>query len=133
MLAFLLYFIPVIVILWLFWKQDADLTTLFYEKFGQSPQSLKGKVIWVTGASSGIGAVFAEILATIGAKLVLSGTREGPLMEVKRKCHALNPQLKDDDILFLPFDVTDIDGHEKRVRDVITHFGKVTFATIFSS
>lgn len=124
MLGFLLYLIPVIGILWFLWKLDADLTTLYYEKFGQSPTSLRGKVIWVTGASSGIGATFVEVLATIGAKLVLSGTREGPLMEVKRKCHALNPQLKDDDILFLPFDVTDIDGHEKRVSKVISHFGK---------
>ena len=41
--------------------------------------SLDGKVAWVTGAGSGIGQAAALALAEAGAKLVLSGRREGPL------------------------------------------------------
>lgn len=125
MLEFLLYLIPVIGVLWLFWKLDCDLTTWLYEKFGQSPSELCGKVIWVTGASSGIGAALAEILALHGAKIIISGTKEDLLTEVKRKCHAVNPSLKDKDVLQLPFDMTDIERHSDRFNEVIKHFGKV--------
>ena len=35
-----------------FW--DADLTTLFYEKYGKDlKKELSGKVVWITGASTG--------------------------------------------------------------------------------
>ena len=33
---------------------DADLTTLLYEKYGRNiREELRGKVVWITGASSG--------------------------------------------------------------------------------
>ena len=33
---------------------DADLTTLLYEKFGRNvSKELRGKVVWITGASAG--------------------------------------------------------------------------------
>jgi NADP-dependent 3-hydroxy acid dehydrogenase YdfG len=41
--------------------------------------SLESKVAWVTGAGSGIGQAAAVALAEAGAKVVLSGRREGPL------------------------------------------------------
>jgi NADP-dependent 3-hydroxy acid dehydrogenase YdfG len=43
---------------------------------------LDGKVAWVTGAGSGIGAATARALAAEGAAVVLSGRRRGPLEEV---------------------------------------------------
>lgn len=48
--------------------------------------SLKGKVIWITGASSGIGEHIAIRLAKSGVKLVLSGRRKEELKRVKDKC-----------------------------------------------
>ena len=47
---------------------------------------LKGKVIWITGASSGIGEHLAVRLASVGAKLVLSGKQKGELEFIARKC-----------------------------------------------
>lgn len=50
----------------------------------------KGKVVWVTGASSGIGEHIALALASHGAKLVLTARNEVELERVKRKCLGRN-------------------------------------------
>ena len=57
-----------------------------------------GKVAWITGASSGIGAALARDLASRGAHLVLSGRDEARLAEVAKDCG---------ETLILPFDVRD--------------------------
>jgi dehydrogenase/reductase SDR family protein 7 len=48
--------------------------------------TLCGKVMWVTGASSGIGEHIALALARGGAKLVLSARRSHELERVKSDC-----------------------------------------------
>jgi dehydrogenase/reductase SDR family protein 7 len=48
--------------------------------------SLKGKVVWVTGASSGIGKYLALHFANIGCKLVLSARSVEQLEEVRKEC-----------------------------------------------
>ncbi len=45
--------------------------------------SLKGKSALVTGASGGIGSAIAGVLVEAGANVVLSGTRQGRLNELK--------------------------------------------------
>ena len=50
--------------------------------------NLKNKVIWITGASSGIGEALAYELARKGAKLILSARRKGELERVKGNCIA---------------------------------------------
>ena len=57
-----------------------------------------GKVVWITGASSGIGAALARDVAGRGAHVVLSGRDEGRLAEVAADCG---------ETLILPFDVRD--------------------------
>jgi len=57
-----------------------------------------GKVAWITGASSGIGAALARELATRGAHVVLSGRDEARLAEVAATCG---------ETLLIPFDVRD--------------------------
>jgi NADP-dependent 3-hydroxy acid dehydrogenase YdfG len=46
---------------------------------------LDGKVVVVTGASSGLGAQWAPVLAAAGAKVVLAARREAELAEVAAK------------------------------------------------
>ena len=36
-------------VLWLFSKQDSDLVLTLFEKFGKRKDSLRGKVVWITG------------------------------------------------------------------------------------
>ena len=48
--------------------------------------SLSGQVIWITGASSGIGEELAYVLAAAGSKLVLSARRQSELQRVKQRC-----------------------------------------------
>jgi short-subunit dehydrogenase len=59
----------------------------------------RGSTIWITGASSGIGAALAEAFAAEGAALILSGRRREAL-------DALGARL-DAETLVLPFEVTD--------------------------
>jgi len=63
--------------------------------------NMRGKVIWLTGASSGIGEALAYELARHKVKLILSARRKEELERVKGNCHPLAQP----DIRLLPFDL----------------------------
>ncbi|XP_076169124.1 dehydrogenase/reductase SDR family member 7 [Ptiloglossa arizonensis] len=107
------------------WFLDCDLKLAFYEKFGKPISSLKGKVVWITGASSGIGEHLAYTLADAGCKLVLSARRKEELERVKAKCLERNKNLNDSHIEVLVLDIGDINNHEIALKHVISKFGKL--------
>ncbi len=77
------------------------------------------KVVWITGASSGIGEALAYEFARQGARLVLSARRAEVLEQVKAKCK--NPQQH----LVLPMDMTNISSLKELVLYVESQFGAV--------
>ncbi len=81
------------------------------------PQSLTNKVILITGASSGIGAATARLLAQHGCKLVLAARSAD-------KLHALAQELGDA-ALAVPTDLTIGKDVTDLVAQTIAHFGRV--------
>jgi len=55
-------------------------------------KNLKGKVVWITGASSGIGEELAYALAREGSFLILSARNKEMLGQVKAKCLQHTPK-----------------------------------------
>nr|CAD7411520.1 unnamed protein product [Timema poppensis] len=121
----------IVVVYWLvyivslFWF-DCDLGLAWTEKFGKPISALAGKVVWVTGASSGIGEHLAIELARHGVKLVLSARREEELDRVRNKCLEVGKLLEPTDVLTLPLDVTSYGDHQAAFNTVIQYFGKVS-------
>ena len=68
-------------------RSDCDLVLAFYSRWGKKPVSaLFGKVVWVTGASSGLGQELCYFLSKCGAIVVLSARREEELQRVLKRC-----------------------------------------------
>ena len=79
--------------------------------------SIKNKIIWITGASSGIGEALAYVLATKNCKLILSGRNMEALEKVKLKCNG--------EVVLLPFDLTDFDNAKYNTQKAIEAFGNI--------
>lgn len=80
-------------------------------------------VVWITGASSGIGAALAVELATAGARLVLSARREDRLRAVREAC--IGAGAAADDVLVQPLDVADTDSMPAVVETVLARYGQI--------
>jgi NADP-dependent 3-hydroxy acid dehydrogenase YdfG len=78
---------------------------------------MRDKVVVITGASSGIGAALAELLASRGASVVLVARREDALGEVAARCGAQS--------LAIVADVTSRDQVRGVVEQAIARFGHI--------
>ena len=76
-------------------------------------------VVWITGASSGIGAACACRYAAQGARLVLTSSSRERLESVAAQCRALGAP----DVLVLPFDFRDLTGIDDLERRAWDAFG----------
>lgn len=83
-------------------------------------KEFKDKVIWITGASSGIGEALAIEFAKQEARLILSSRREEEL----KRIGALT-KLPDLDLLILPFDLENTSNASGLTAQVINKFGRI--------
>ena len=76
-------------------------------------------VVWITGASSGIGAELAKQYSKRNINLILSARRAAVLLEVKESCMGRSK------IEILPFDINDFDSTPNQVEKALSFFGRV--------
>nr|XP_043615519.1 dehydrogenase/reductase SDR family member 7 isoform X2 [Erigeron canadensis] len=90
---------------------DGDFTLLLKGKV--KPQTFQDKVVWITGASRGIGENLAKQLATLGAKIIISARNVAELERVKKEISGKHgPQV----VEILPLDLT---SGEDAIREVV--------------
>ncbi|MFN3343969.1 MAG: SDR family oxidoreductase [Flavobacteriales bacterium] len=77
------------------------------------------KVVWITGASSGIGEELAYAFSGNGARLVLSARRSSELERVRNAC--ANPE----NVFILPLDLEKQEEFPVLVSKVILQFGSI--------
>ena len=77
------------------------------------------KVVWITGASSGIGEALAYAFAAVGANLALSARNKEALERVRSACTA------PEKVFVAPLDVADFDAVPKVAQSIIDHFGYI--------
>jgi len=81
---------------------------------------VKNKIIWITGASSGIGEALCYKLNQAGAKLIISSRNNEGLYQVKSKC--TKNQL---DIHVLPLDLENITDLKDKAQAALNIFGRI--------
>ena len=98
---------------------DCDLT-LRLLPYSSADKSFANQTIWITGASSGIGASLAEELTAGGAQVIISARRMNQLESVADKCAAvgLRPMIQ-------AFDALDFEEHGRAFEAIIEKFGGV--------
>ena len=89
----------------------------------QQPQAFQDQVIWITGASSGIGEALVRSFAARGAAVVLSARREAELQRVRQQL--LEEGVSAERVMVLPLDVTDYAAMPAAVQRVQDSFARI--------
>jgi len=80
----------------------------------------KNQIVWITGASSGIGEALVYAYHKLGAKLIISSRNKDKLYEVKSNCKA-NPT----DIHVLPLDLDNTESLAAVAEEALKIYGKI--------
>lgn len=81
---------------------------------------LKDQIIWITGASSGIGEALAYSCIEEGAQIIISARRAEELKRVAANC-----KTDFNNILILPLDLEHTADIDEKVNQVIRKFGRI--------
>jgi len=81
---------------------------------------LQNKIVWITGASSGIGQQLALSCANLGATVILSARSTDKLEAIKK-------QLTGDNHYVLPLDLSHSEHFEVLVREIIERYGRIDY------
>jgi short-subunit dehydrogenase len=82
--------------------------------------SFKNKVVWITGASSGIGEALTYAYANQGARLILSSRNKRALENVKENCAHTKSEIR-----ILPLDLSKLGTLNKKAKQALEIFGKI--------
>lgn len=88
-------------------------------------QALRGKVVLITGASSGLGEACARAFYMAGCKLVLCARRSAELKRVKAELEKLTVQSPTFEVRIVTFDLSDRPGIAEAMRKVRDCHGPV--------
>ena len=83
-------------------------------------KNFRGKRIWITGASSGIGEALAHEFSKMGTYLILSGRNQKKLEAVKNSCVQNGSS-----VLTVPFDLSDTNSINNSVEIVLEKYSSV--------
>lgn len=78
-----------------------------------------GKIIWITGASSGIGEALAYALSERGCKLILSSRKKDALEKVQKQC------ARPENVRVVPLDVSEFDTLTEKAIEAQAAFGSI--------
>ena len=78
---------------------------------------LQGKIVWITGAGSGIGRATAIAFAASGARVALTGRRSAPLDETASLCGP------DAEAFVVPADIADAAAVARAHAEIVARFG----------
>ncbi|KAJ1256691.1 hypothetical protein BS78_K332800 [Paspalum vaginatum] len=90
---------------------DGDLTLV--SRGPPRRERVDGKVVWITGASRGIGEVLAMQFANLGAKLILSARNKDALERVKQNIVSKNPDSRVEVLLM------DLSSGEESLKEAV--------------
>lgn len=96
---------------------------LFYYKKMRS--KMQGKVVVITGASSGLGEALAHTFYKAGCRVVLAARRESELNRVKQELLSLHSTVPTYPPVVLPLDLAQLNEMPKHVAKVLAIFGHV--------
>ncbi|XP_040942032.1 uncharacterized oxidoreductase YqjQ isoform X2 [Gossypium hirsutum] len=96
---------------------DGDFTLLSRRHVKR--EEIEDKVVWITGASRGIGEILAKQLASLGAKLILSARNETELERVRKQ---LTGKYAPEQVKILPLDLTSGEATLKEAVDKAESF-----------
>jgi len=100
-------------------KLHGDLKTIFAS---ENPLFYQNKVIWITGASSGIGKALAKQLTSWGAYLIISSRKKKMLENLKNK-YLLTLNDQKPKVAVLPLDLLELKTLRKKGRESLKCFG----------
>ncbi|XP_061953059.1 11-beta-hydroxysteroid dehydrogenase A-like [Populus nigra] len=115
--------LPPITLILLLLFLPSFLVSKFISRIKRSINSEKvaGKVVLITGASSGIGEYLAYEYARRGACLALAARRQERLRAVADKARALGSP----DVIVIPTDISKAEDSERFINEAVNHFGKL--------
>jgi len=84
-------------------------------------KAFKDKVVWITGASSGIGAALVKEFSVLGANIIASSNDPEGLEAVRKECS------RPDSVKCVPFDLSDTSAIGDLVKELVDSFGYIDY------